>query len=196
METSAITSAFLASVGAWNGCRWPTKFGNLGLNLQGLRPSQAALMARSTAGREAADWKAAVRWLEQVERDAAAAQEEAELAADLAILGQLAQALEHAQRACALEEGYGSEPVWQTLRNAIADSLRKTQSDGVKPTFPVAGTGNKLQVHRQFPGDDHVSGTSLCSGSRHGEIRGIGSNGCSENAGAEGRNARRGEPVV
>src|SRR5262245_39103043 len=107
METSEITSAFLDAVGKWSGCHWPTQFGSLGLNLQGLRASQAGLMARSTAGREAADWRGAARWLEQVEGAAREAREEAELAADLAIFGQFEQSLEHARRACALEAEYG-----------------------------------------------------------------------------------------
>src|SRR5579859_1206579 len=99
MDASDIVAAFQQSRGKWNHCQWPTQFGAGKLNLQGLKSSQALLMARSTAGQERADWKAATCWLEQVERDAREAEKEAELAADLAKIGQLQPALEHAQRA-------------------------------------------------------------------------------------------------
>lgn len=120
MDTSAIISAFLRGFGGWNGCNWPTQFGADHLNLQGLKSSQALLMARSTAGRERTEWMAATRWLEQVERDAREAEEEACLAADLAILGQLESAFSHVERACKLECQYGGSHVWQPLQKAIA----------------------------------------------------------------------------
>jgi hypothetical protein len=121
MDTSAIITAFLQGFGKWTGCTWATRFGAGGINLVGLKSSQARLMARSTAGAERADWTAATRWLEEVERDAKEAEEEACLAADLAILGQLESAAGHMQRACSLESKYGGERVWQPLCNTLAE---------------------------------------------------------------------------
>ena len=116
-------SAFLRGVGKWKGCYWPTQFGPEGLNLQGLKSSQAMLMARSTAGNERAAWKAANRWLEEVERDAEDAEEEACLAVDLAILGQGERALEHVERACSLGLKYVKGSVWQPLQSTIREQL-------------------------------------------------------------------------
>lgn len=127
MSDSDIVSAFVCSHGRWKGCYWPTQFGMSGLNLNGLNSSQAQLMARSTAGAERAEWKAAMRWLEQVELDAREAEEEACLAADLAIFGQFQRAVEHIGRACALEARYKNESVWQPLRNVIEEHLKGTK---------------------------------------------------------------------
>ncbi len=130
MGTSEITSAFEQARGKWTGCHWSTQFGSRGLNLQGLKSSQAALMARSTAGRESADWKAAMRWLEQVERDAREAERQAGIAADLASQGRIDQALEHAQRACDLELNYNESHLWQPLQKAVAAALHQSALDG------------------------------------------------------------------
>lgn len=134
METSEIITAFLNGCGQWRGCCWPTQLGEGRLNLQGLRSSQAILMARSTAGKERADWTAATRWLEQVERDAREAQEHAELAADLAIFGQLDQACELALRACQLESQYRTPTAWQPLLDALVGRLEPSTFSG--PQFP------------------------------------------------------------
>jgi hypothetical protein len=123
MDTSDVIAAFLQGFGKWTGCSWPTQFGNGKLNLEGLKSSQAALMAGSTSGKERADWLEATRWLEQVERDAREAEKEAESARDLAILGQLEQARAHVERACQLESKYTTGPTWQELRSAIGKGL-------------------------------------------------------------------------
>jgi hypothetical protein len=131
MDTSEITAAFQLARGKWTGCHWPTRFGSRGLDLQGLKSSQAALMTRSTAGREAADWKTAMRWLEEVERDAQEAEVQAGTAAHLASIGQFEQALEHAQMACTLESNYNFGALaWEPLREAIETALHHSRAAG------------------------------------------------------------------
>jgi hypothetical protein len=124
MENSEITSAFLQARGKWTGCHWSTRFGSQKLNLQGLKSSQAVMMARSTAGKEAAEWKAATRWLEQVEHDADQAETEAGTAAQLAMIGQYEQAAKHARKACDLQARYCNDLVWQPLLDAITSTQR------------------------------------------------------------------------
>jgi CheY-like chemotaxis protein len=119
--TSEFVRLFVQAVDRWVGCDWPTRFGQLGLELNGLKASHARLLARATAGREAADWLAAARWLEQVEADARQAAEAAGLATDLALFGQLEPALAAAWTACAVEAEYPQhEPVWQPLCDLLA----------------------------------------------------------------------------
>jgi hypothetical protein len=76
-------------------------------------------MARATSGPEAADWRAAVRWLRLVEADAAAAEESARRAVESAARGDLGEALRHARAACDVEARYHAAPVWRALRHAI-----------------------------------------------------------------------------
>jgi hypothetical protein len=123
MLTSDIERAFHQSAGKWTGCDWPTQFGKSGLNLYGLKAKQAALLARATSGLESADWRAAVEWLDQVERDAQAAQVMAGEALTCARNGNAAGALFHAQNACDLEAKYHKQSVWTPLRMAIAAAL-------------------------------------------------------------------------
>jgi hypothetical protein len=127
MNTSEITAAFLKGLGKWNRCCWPTQFGPSGLNLKGLKSSQARLMAQSTAGQERDDWRAATHWLEQLERDAGEAEREAKLATDLAQLGEFKRALQRIQAACTLESKYDSVSVWEPLRNAIAEKVEDAE---------------------------------------------------------------------
>jgi hypothetical protein len=118
---------YVQSAGKWRGCDWPTAFGVHNLDLKGLRPSQATLLAEATAGSEAADWRAAAEWLAQVERDAKQAEARAAKAAELAEAGRLAEALRLAEEACAIEGRYHMSLVWQPLRNAIATTLAEDQ---------------------------------------------------------------------
>ncbi len=119
MRTEEIRPLFLKTIGKWTGCDWPTRFGKSALNLEGLKPPQAILMAKATAGVEAADWKAAAAWLVKVERDAREAEDEAGRALDLATLGQWSESLEHARKACAIESRYHSDLIWQPLCDAL-----------------------------------------------------------------------------
>jgi hypothetical protein len=117
--------AYDRALGAWTGCDWPTSFGDTGLDLNGMTSHQALLMARATAGLEAADWREAVQWLRLVESDAEAAEEAARGAVERAAGGDLAAARRGAQTACDLEARYHPRPVWGDLKEAL-DAL--TQS--------------------------------------------------------------------
>jgi len=123
MDTSEIINAFLLGLGRWKGCSWPTEFGSRKLNLNGLKSSQAALMAGATAGPERADWRGAMAWLMRVEEDAREAEKQAKLAADLAVLGDLDQARAYAEQACSLESQYTVNQTWRPLLAAIASRL-------------------------------------------------------------------------
>jgi hypothetical protein len=88
---------YVQSAGKWCGCDWPTAFGVHNLDLKGLRPSQATLLAGATAGSEAADWRAEA--------------------------GRLTEALRLAEEACVIEGRYHTSLVWQPLLKAIATAL-------------------------------------------------------------------------
>jgi hypothetical protein len=122
-----IATALAAGRGKWTGCDWPTQFGRNRLDLRGLRPSQALLMQRATAGSEAADWRDALLWLRRVEQDASQAESEAQTAADLATRGKLREALDHVKRACGIETRYRESSIWRPLRNAIEAALFDNQ---------------------------------------------------------------------
>jgi prophage DNA circulation protein len=105
----------------WVGCDWPTDFGTRHLDLRGVTARQAALLARATSGQESDQWQDAARWLTKVEADAEAARQAARAASQEALAGQYGRALEHAQRACELEQAYHRRVVWQPLVDAIRD---------------------------------------------------------------------------
>lgn len=118
---------FVQTSGKWGGCDWPTTFGATGLNLNGLRAAQAALLAGVTSGREAMDWLAAADWLARVQRDAEECEAKAARAAELAEAGRLPEALRLAEEACAIEGRYHADLVWKPLREAIACQARSMQ---------------------------------------------------------------------
>jgi hypothetical protein len=97
------------------------------MNLDGLRSTQALLMARATSGAERSEWLAAATWLGRVEQDAREADEAAGQALRLALAGDLATAMTYAERACALEAPYHAELVWRPLRDAVA-ALSRTSA--------------------------------------------------------------------
>jgi hypothetical protein len=123
MSLNGITTAYQHGRGRWSRCDWPTSFGRSGLDLNGLESSQALLLARATAGRESADWRAAAQWLREIEEAAQQAEREAHLAVHLATAGRLCDALRHAQRAVELSTVYPRGRTWEPLRAAIARSL-------------------------------------------------------------------------
>jgi len=132
-QLAEIAAALAGASGKWTGCDWPIQFGASHLDLKGLRASQALLMAGATAGSEAADWRAAAAWLEQLEKDARQAETEARAANSLAGDGQFREALRHVNRACAIEARYRPSSTWQPLYDAIeaalSDSDGKSRSD-------------------------------------------------------------------
>jgi len=131
-----IMRVFQVAEGRWKGCDWPTRFGKGGIDLSGLKASQARLMARATSGTEADDWQAAADWLAEVENDAQRAEREAAIAAELASLSDFTAARDHAGRACALETKYRKTAVWQGLYDILqvmVDRLGRAKSNGVQP---------------------------------------------------------------
>jgi hypothetical protein len=114
-----IKSLYHRTAGKWAGCDWPTCFGQNGLKLQDLKVSEASLLAGATAGKEAAEWREAARWLTVVEQDAKEAQDEAKAAVDMAELGDWNRALEHIRCACAIEARYHGQLVWRPLHDAV-----------------------------------------------------------------------------
>jgi hypothetical protein len=114
-----IEGAYDRARGSWSGCDWPTSFGDTALDLNGITSHQALLMARATAGLEAADWREAVQWLRLVEANAEAAEEAARWAVEAAARGDLAAARREAGAAFDLEARYHPRPVWMDLRDAV-----------------------------------------------------------------------------
>jgi hypothetical protein len=114
---------YVRNAGQWRGCDWPTAFGASKLDLMGLRPTQATLLANATSGSEGADWRAAADWLARVKRDAEQAEAKAAKAAELAEAGRLTEALRLVEEACALEARYHADLVWRPLRDAIVTAV-------------------------------------------------------------------------
>ncbi len=119
----AIAATYRQGAGKWIGCDWQTDFGTAHLDLAQLKASQVLLLARATAGKEAADWQMASQWLTRVEKEAQEAETEAGIALALASTGQFREALFHAQQACAIETRYHSQPVWQPFCKALEQVL-------------------------------------------------------------------------
>jgi hypothetical protein len=162
MDTTEIIVAFLKGFGRWKSCSWPTEFGRRKLDLAGVKSSQAALMAGATSGDERTAWLAAARWLDQVEKDAREAEEEAVLAADLAILGQSERAVAHAKEACRLESQYTADNTWRPLLTAITTRLESASHNGhERRCSSKPSNGNTEQ------GEDHVCGKCLRSAGGH-----------------------------
>lgn len=119
-----IRAAFQPAAGQWTGCDWPTTFWTTRLNLDGLRASQAFLLARATTGAEAADWRAAVTWLTQIEKHASRVEALAQRAERLSQASQMREALEIARQACRFESSYHRAPIWQAFCEAIEEALK------------------------------------------------------------------------
>jgi hypothetical protein len=120
-----IEQTYRQAAGAWQGCDWPVRFGKLGLELTGLKSSQAALMAAATAGREAEEWRRAAKWLNHVEEEAREAEGYARTAVTLACEHSFKAALAEAATACKLESRYHAHPIWQPFHDAIASQLHQ-----------------------------------------------------------------------
>ncbi len=73
------------------------------LDLAELKASQVLLLARATAGNEAAELASGLPVADRIEQEAQEAETEAGIALALASNGQLREALLHAQQACAIE---------------------------------------------------------------------------------------------
>jgi hypothetical protein len=128
-----VAGAYEEGAGTWTGCDWPTAFGPMLLDLNGMTAAQAD--ARAAAADDLFDleeegvWGAATCWLEEVERRAWEAESEAALAVAAARAGHWDEAAEHARVAWSLEFSTGrplrrSPPAWQRLYQAAASSAR------------------------------------------------------------------------
>ena len=139
MDNTEVIAAFLRGFRKWTGCCWSMEFGPRKLNLGGVKSSQAALMVGATAGSERAEWCKATDWLKRVEDDARKAEEEAQHATNLAVLGHLREARQHALEACHLESQYTSGDTWRPLLTAITKLLESAGLDEL-PDHPSSLT--------------------------------------------------------
>lgn len=137
MNLEDIRRSYSQATRRWIGCDWATSFGKAGLNLNGCTAQGAELRAHD-AREPVEDWRAAARWLTQVEQFAERAEVQAALALAAANAGDLQLALEHAEGACTLEQASGrleaaSDPVWQDLRRAVASVLETSRMGSPSP---------------------------------------------------------------
>jgi hypothetical protein len=143
---AAVREAYRQATGAWTGCDWTTTFGKTCLNLNGRTAAAAAAMAEKAVDPEAArDWREAARWLYQVERSARDAEEEGAAAVEAAGKGEWREALEHAERAWALEFSTG-RPIWHS--------------------FPVAWQRFRRAVEAAFVAHEKAGHSTPCCGAR------------------------------
>lgn len=126
-----VFTAFEKATGTWTGCDWPTHFAKSGLNLNGMTAADAERMAVAETSL-AEDWRAAARWLTEVERRAREAEEKAAAAVKAAVTGRWEEALVNADRAWALEFSTGRPlrrefPLaWQDLRDEVEAAMGET----------------------------------------------------------------------
>ena len=112
------------SAAAWTHCQWPTAYGPLQLNLQGITSRQARIAARALSGHEAACWRDAAGWLERLEEDAYRAAELAELARRRWSQGDRAGALQAARTAVRIERQYRPDSNCESLYKLLYESAR------------------------------------------------------------------------
>ena len=103
--------------GAWTGCCWRTEFGPLRLDLDGTRSRHAALLAAATRGDEAQQWKAAARWLSQVEADARSACRRSREAIEFAERGEFHEASRWLAMAAGLQAKYPMVKYYEICRD-------------------------------------------------------------------------------
>ena len=130
-DIEEICQAYEEARGTWTGCDWHTQFGNSSLDLNGLTLADAETMVAQTAGTEvAADWRAAVSWLAQVQHHAEQAETEAAIALKEAERNDWHKAARHAERAFVLEFATGrvlrsQYPLaWQRFYEAVKEAYR------------------------------------------------------------------------
>jgi hypothetical protein len=129
-EGEAIAREFEDATGTWTGCDWPTAFGPRGRDLEGWTPALAErAAAEAKRPEEAEDWRAAARWLAQVEERARRAEAEAARAVEDALAGEWDAAVTHARRAWLHEFSTGRPlrgrlPTWRRLYLAVEAAAR------------------------------------------------------------------------
>lgn len=124
-DLEEIIAAHEAAVGTWTHCDWPAVFGANCLNLEGCTVAQAEARAATSSGEEKVQWEAAARWLKEVERRAAEAQDMAAKALAAARAGAWGTAAEYAQWAWSLEFATGrpfrrQATTWKRLYQLLA----------------------------------------------------------------------------
>lgn len=118
-----LSTALQQAQSSWKGCDWDTQFGLRRANLRGLCSRQARLAADATRGEESDFWREVFRYLDGVERDAAAA---ASLASEAVALWQIGKKLEALQRldvAISLEAKYRSPACYVELREQMQETI-------------------------------------------------------------------------
>jgi hypothetical protein len=139
-EMNDIARVFAEVTQTWIGCDWHTVFGQTGRNLQGWTAAEAAAQAVTATGTvDKAEWQAAASWLEEVERRARQAEEQAAQAVAAANAGAWEEAVLHALRAWWSEFNTGrpfrhSPPAWKRFYQVVAAAAKpvwsKNSNDG------------------------------------------------------------------
>ncbi len=126
-----VRRAYEEMAGTWTGCDWPTRFGAVGLDLNGWSSAEAKAMAAETIDPlRASEWRAAMEWLAYVEKKADEAAVEGALALAAANAGCAEEAIEHArcawmfEREVARPSPRAEAPTWESLVQAIQQSQR------------------------------------------------------------------------
>jgi hypothetical protein len=128
-----VVRAYESAAGTWVGCDWHTWFGRGGLDLQGISAGEAEARAVEAPAAEREVWGAAAGWLREVERRAALAQAQADLAVAAANAGAWGEAVKHSRRAWALEFTTGRhlrhpQPTWQPLYETIKEAAQRERA--------------------------------------------------------------------
>lgn len=131
-HTKEISEMYLTAVDRWTGCDWTTNFGSRHLNLKGMHSKQTRLLAEATSGEESSAWGDATRWLDQVQRDAKAAQTAAETAIECLQKDDVSSALSKIKEACQLESRYRQPGVWAPLCELISVAAESRGIDRVQ----------------------------------------------------------------
>lgn len=146
-EVRRVKEAFEAAAGTWAGCDWPTKFGSLGLDLNGWTSAEATAAADERRGTaEETDWRAAAKWLARVEQYARYAEDEAAKAVKTAAAGAWEKAYDHARLARGAEYltsramWRGTPTTWQPLLRAVFDAMPRGMA-GARVELPASVPG-------------------------------------------------------
>ncbi|MGL4549841.1 MAG: hypothetical protein ACRC33_01535 [Gemmataceae bacterium] len=141
-----VGAAYELNQGRWSGCNWPTRFGSLGIDLDGVSAALARRIASRWSGltsaggpsddqwdacggmaaslglppaRFAWEWGLAAAVLAAIESDARTAERQAEAAYRAARDLDWVRALRHARRAAVIESGYPAPRGWRRLLRAV-----------------------------------------------------------------------------
>lgn len=122
-QSESLNDSLRAAQAGWTGCDWDTEFGPEKKNLRGLRSGQARLAAQATRGEESAYWREVSIFLEQVEKDAAAASQLASDAVECWIGGNQTEAIERLRKAISVEARYREPVTYSVLWKLIGQTV-------------------------------------------------------------------------